>query len=264
MNEKIKIAFFDVDGTLYNHKTNGLSTKTVYALKKLKENGIKVCIATGRPFLMLMKLKEYIDDIGFDYLITNNGQAIFHNNKIVYKNFLHPEDVKAIIKKANELDFSLSLIGDGFNIITKLNELAINSHNIVKHNLPRVVPIDEYFDKPVDNIVCYEKNECMKYFKPILKHSVMTSWSNDIFDFVPDNGVKVNGIKKVLNHLNIDPSEAIAFGDGENDREMLIYVGFGVAMGNSNLEIQEVADYVCESIYDEGVYNTLLRTSLID
>lgn len=264
MNDKIKIAFFDVDGTLYNHQINGFSKKTVYALKKLKENGIMLCIATGRPLIMVMKLKEYLDEIGFEYLITNNGQAIFHKDHIVYRNFLHPEDVKAIIKRANELDYSLSLIGEGFNIITKLNDLAINSHHIVKHQLPRVVPIDENFDKPVDNIVCYEKSECMKYFKPILKHSVMTSWSNDIFDFVPDNGVKVNGIKKVLNHLKLDSSEAIAFGDGENDREMLKYVGFGVAMGNSNLEVQEEADYVCESIYDEGVYHTLIKTDLID
>lgn len=45
---------------------------------------------------------------------------------------------------------------------------------------------------------------------------------------------------------------------------MLRYVGFGVAMGNSNLEIQEEADYVCESIYDDGVYKTLLKTKLID
>lgn len=264
MKDKIKIAFFDVDGTIFNYKINGISKNTVYALKKLKENDVKICIATGRPYRMLMELKEFIDDIDFDYLITNNGQAIFQNDEMVYKNFLHPEDVKAIIKKANEMDFSLSLIGDDFNIITKINDLVVYSHNIVQHKLPKVLPIDESFDSKVDNIICYEKNSCMKYFKPILKHSVMTSWSNDVFDFVPDNGVKVNGIRKVLNHLDFDPSQAIAFGDGENDREMIEYVGFGVAMANSPLNIQEHADYVCESVDDDGVYHTLIKTKLID
>lgn len=264
MKDKIKIAFFDVDGTLYNYKINSISEKTIYALKKLKENGVIICIATGRPHLMLMKLKEYIDEIGFDYLITNNGQAIFQGDEMVYKNFLHPEDVKSIIKKANEMDFSLSLIGDDFNIITKLNDLAIYSHNITRNELPRVLKIDETFDKNVDNIICYEKNSYMKYFKPILKYSVMTSWSNDVFDFVPDNGVKANGIKMVLEHLQLEAENVIAFGDGENDKEMIAFAGFGVAMGNSPLNIQENADYVCESIDEDGVYKTLLKIKLID
>ncbi|MDF9867808.1 Cof subfamily protein (haloacid dehalogenase superfamily) [Bacilli bacterium PM5-3] len=263
MFENIKIAFFDVDGTLYSHYNNGISNVLREALKKLKDNGIILCIATGRPIEMLRQLDEFLEDIQFDYLITSNGQAIYQDNKLVYKNFLNPEDVKAVIKKANELDLSLSLVSDDINIITKMNETARKSCESVEFACPVETKVDETFNQPVDHLVCYETTKNMKYFAPILKHSVMTHWSVDVFDFVPDNGVKANGIMKVLNHLKIDAKDAIAFGDGQNDIDMLKYVGFGVAMGNASIDVQEAADYVCEHINDEGVVNTLKKIKLI-
>ena len=263
MFNEIKIAFFDVDGTLYNHWKEGVSQEVISALKKLKANGVIICVATGRPIEMLNQLRDLINEVEFDYLITSNGQAIYYENKLVYKNFLHPEDVKSIIKRANELDLSLSLVSDDINIITKLNEIAIKACESVGFQLPVEKKVDETFNQPVDHLVCYETTKNMKYFVPIIKHSVMTYWTVDVFDFVPNNGVKANGIKKVLNHLNIPKENAIAFGDGQNDMDMLRYVGFGVAMGNSPLEVQEVADYVCEHINDDGVAKTLKKINLI-
>jgi Cof subfamily protein (haloacid dehalogenase superfamily) len=263
MFENLKIAFFDVDGTLYNHWQNGVSQETITALNKLKDSGVIICIATGRPIEMLKQLNELLDQVKFEYLITSNGQAIYFEDRLVYKNFLNPEDVKAIIKKANEHGFALALVNDTLNIITKINDTVISSHQSVDFPIPKVAEIDESFNQKVDHVVCYESTTNMRYFAPILKHSVMTHWTNDVFDFVPDNGVKANGISKVLDHLKIDKEDAIAFGDGQNDIDMLKYVGFGVAMGNSPLDVQEAADYVCEHINDDGVANTLKRIKLI-
>ena len=50
---------------------------------------------------------------------------------------------------------------------------------------------------------------------------------------------KLTAIQKVLDHLNICKSEAIAFGDGRNDIEMLQYVGLGIAMGNGGEELKQ-------------------------
>lgn len=263
MFQKIKIVFFDVDGTLYNHAINGVSAEVIKALKKLKDNGMIICVATGRPMDSLLLLKNFLNEIAFDYLITSNGQAIYHNDKLVYKNYLHPEDVKAIIKKANELDLSLALISDEINIITKLNDIVKESCAAINHECPVERPISEDFSSPVDHLICYETMDKMKYFAPIIKHSVITYWTNDVFDFVPDNGVKANGIKLVLNHLKLNREAALAFGDGQNDIDMLQYVGFGVAMGNAPLETQEAADYVCESINDDGVSKTLKKLNLL-
>lgn len=260
----IKIVFFDVDGTLYSPLFKNVSEKTIKALKELKNNGVKICIATGRPKDFFDKLIPLFDGVEFDYYITSNGQAIFNeNHEITYKNYLHPDDVKAIIKKANELDLCIGLVGEDYTLASKENDLLKASFEYLQVVNPQYCIIDEDFNKPVDNLICYEKLEYAKYFLPVIKHSVITHWTDTVFDFVPDNGVKVNGIKKVLNHLKLKPSQAMAFGDGQNDLDMLTYVGFGVAMKNASLNVQEAADYVCDHINDDGVYQALSLFKMI-
>ena len=50
---KIKIAFFDIDGTLIDSKKKKMTDNTKEMLHKLQENGIKICIATGRPPILV-------------------------------------------------------------------------------------------------------------------------------------------------------------------------------------------------------------------
>ena len=53
--------------------------------------------------------------------------------------------------------------------------------------------------------------------------------------------------------LEIQMSDVIAFGDGNNDIEMLQVAGEGVAMGNAPVEVQQAADYVTGSNDEDGV-----------
>ena len=55
---------------------------------------------------------------------------------------------------------------------------------------------------------------------------------------------------------------SIAFGDSMNDAEMLLAAGIGVAMGNAEPEVKELADRVCESVDDDGVARELERMGL--
>lgn len=260
---KIKIVFFDVDGTLYDHFNYGIADSSLEAIRQLKANGVKVCLATGRPIEMLEQIEAVIDDIEFDYVVTSNGQAVYQKGELIYKNHLNKDDVLSIVNIAQKHNLSVSLVGDDFNVINNLNDLAILSCNAVGFPCPDVVDLNEYIHKPIDHLVCYEMTEEMKRFEGQLKNTIMTSWSNRVFDFVPDNGVKVNGIKKVLEHLNLKPEEAMAFGDGNNDIEMIEYVGVGVAMGNAVDTLKEVADEVTDTIHNDGIYKMLSAYKLI-
>jgi len=261
--ENIKIAFFDVDQTIYNHDSRVITDETIKALNQLKNNGIKICVATGRPFEMMASLKEYTDQIPFDYIITSNGQSIYENNELVYRNFLDNEDVQTIIRIAKEHDLTLCLVGEGVNITTKLNEVIHYSCDIIGTPLPEVVDIPLNFNKLVDHAVIYESIEYKKYFVNELYHSVMTFWSDYAFEFTPDNGMKVHGIQQVLKHLNLTKEQAMAFGDGDNDKTMLEYVGVGVAMGNASDHVKEHANYVTDTIENDGVAQALKKFGLI-
>ena len=62
---------------------------------------------------------------------------------------------------------------------------------------------------------------------------------------------------------NFDRSQAIAFGDGNNDIQMLKAVGTGVAMENASDDLKAVADEICRDVAEDGVYQYCLENGLI-
>ena len=82
-------------------------------------------------------------------------------------------------------------------------------------------------------------------------------------DVIPTGSGKASAILTVLNHYHLTPAQAIAFGDGFNDLEMLKTAGTGVAMGNASPALKEAADDVCDPVWDEGIYHYCLRHELI-
>ena len=87
----------------------------------------------------------------------------------------------------------------------------------------------------------------------VLPHCEATRW-NPLFAV---------GIDKIIEHYGISLHETMAFGDGGNDMAMLRHAGIGVAMGNAGDEVKEAADYVTDSVDDDGVMNALRHFDVI-
>ncbi len=98
---KIKIAFFDIDGTLMDPEKKRITDNTKKALLKLKENGVKICIATGRPPEKVPDFKS--EGIDFDAFLTFNGSYSFNETETIFENPLDKEDVKQIIQNGEEM-----------------------------------------------------------------------------------------------------------------------------------------------------------------
>lgn len=85
-----------------------------------------------------------------------------------------------------------------------------------------------------------------------------------VMNVLEDNKVsKVTAIQKVLEHLNICKSEAIAFGDGSNDIEMLEYVGLGIAMGNGGEKLKTRADFVTKKASEGSILFALEKFHIV-
>lgn len=87
---------------------------------------------------------------------------------------------------------------------------------------------------------------------------ITSSWENNI-EIMSEGVDKGQAIKMLCEHLNIGRSEIMAFGDNYNDIEMLEYAGLGVAMGNSNDDIKEIADYVTDTNEESGFANAIFK-----
>lgn len=97
-----------------------------------------------------------------------------------------------------------------------------------------------------------------------VKGAKLDAWWHRAVDIIPSNGGKGIAISKMLEYYNLDKSQAIAFGDGNNDIEMLEAVGTGIAMANGSDKLKAIATQICKDVQDDGIYYYCLEHGLIE
>ena len=122
--------------------------------------------------------------------------------------------------------------------------------------------VKEYDGQEIYQALAYGKVK--DYIEQELPDFMATSWHFDGVDIVPKDSGKDKGIIEYCKLRNIDIKDTMAFGDGENDIEMLKTVGIGVAMGNSIDIVKENADYITDRIEEDGLYKALRHYEVID
>ena len=257
----IKIAFFDVDGTLVDMEKKVITPAMIETLKHLKEIGIILCMATGRgPYLV-----PSFPGIDFDVFLSYNASYCYTKDEVIFSNPIPKEDVKAIVENASEIHrpvFLAGVEGGGANGCDK--DLA-DYFAIAKS---KVNVLDNFdFEKLMDKKVYQMMVGCYKEeYADILRDvdgARITAWWTRAADITPANGNKGVGVRKILDYYHLDKENAIAFGDGTNDIEMLEAVGTGVAMGNATDDVKAVADAICGHVAEDGIYHYCKEQGLI-
>ena len=256
-----RMVVVDLDGTLLNIK-QVCSPKTKKYLKKLKELGYIIVIATGR---FLRSAVNITDGAEFaNYIIANSGGLIYDidNYKSIKKHNIDLSLVRSICDDCdyNEIDY--------INICDFLyNNRYMNSYDFNKNTDRKINNLNKFFDEVDDvfsvTIQTRDNSFIKKYYKKfqddnldvlIMQDSYSDEQSLEVFA----KGVsKYNAIRELCELENIKNENVIAFGDGLNDVDMIKFVGTGVAMGNALKEVKKVSDYVTISHNKEGVIHFL-------
>ena len=100
-------------------------------------------------------------------------------------------------------------------------------------------------------------------FLDVMPHCVSTRWHPEGVDIIPAGDGKAAGIRATLDRYGLGREEIIAFGDGINDRSMLAMAGVSVAMGNAVQEVKDEADFVTDSVEEDGVCRALRHFGLL-
>lgn len=260
----IKAIFFDVDGTLISFTTHKMPESTKKALFMLKEKGIKLFVATGRPKIDIEKVQELVE-FPFDGYISTNGQFCYDDKKQeIYKKFIEKESVKTILNFLKKRDLACHVITENEVFVTKYNDKVYDLFKLVGYEENLLAKPEEYcFDKEVFQLCPYiseeEEIELMKH----VENCENFRWCDLFVDVIPKNGGKAIGIKKICDYYSIKPEETMAFGDGGNDIDMLKFVQIGVAMGNAGDNVKEKADYVTSHVDEDGIFNALNYFNLL-
>lgn len=258
-NKDIKIAFFDIDGTLIDFSKKGLSDKTREVLNRLRERNVLLAIATGRAPLTLPKL----DGVEFDVFLTFNGSYCYNKKETIFSKSIPEEDVKKIIENAAGINRPVSIATQKRIVANGKDVDLVKYYELAKLQ----IEVADDFKEVAKDMVYQIMLGCLKeeYSKLLedVKGARITAWWDRAVDIIPAEGGKGIGVDKILEYYHLDRSQAIAFGDGCNDIEMLQTVGVGVAMGNATEEVKRAADEVCGHVAEDGIYHYCIAHGLI-
>lgn len=255
----IKTIFFDVDGTLVSHKTDSVPTSTRKALELLRKNGIKLVLATGRDMSQLNKLP--VKDIKFDGYLTMNGQlCLDENGNELFGNPIDKKDTEKMIELIKEETIPITTIGKEGPYINFVTDQVITAQKAVSS---KVAPVGKYHGEKVYQFIAYGNRDDLKKLVDDLPNCKLSWWNEYAVDIISKDGGKLAGVKKYLELQGQTLNEAMAFGDGENDLEMLKTVNIGIAMGNGEEQVKRIANYVTTDIDNNGIYNASKHYKLI-
>lgn len=255
----IKAIFFDVDGTLVSHKDTTVSPSTRAALKALKQTGIKCILATGRHSSELKNLP--VCDMDFDGAVTLNGQlCLDRDGTVFFDNPITGEEKDLLLNHFREKTFPLLLVERDTLYINFVDDRVRRAQKAISTPIP---PVGDYTGNPVYQVIAYVEPQDESLLKAQLPGCRITRWNPQGVDIISASGGKVAGIQAFLDRSGIARSETMAFGDGENDAEMLAFVQVGVAMGNAKESAKHAADYVTSSVDEDGIAKALEHFGLL-
>lgn len=255
----IKAAFFDVDGTLFSHTTHTIPESARKVVQLLREKGIKVFLATGRGIEIIKKVSW--GDLVFDGYVTLNGQICMDaEENILFEAPIKGDDAAYLIAAFQNRTMPLVIVERNKTYINFINERV---RQIQKEISIPLLPTGEYKGAPIYQMIGYLNRQETEKLAIKIPNCKITRWYEDGIDIISKDGGKDNGIQEVLETYGIAREETIAFGDSDNDLEMLEFAGIGVAMGNADEAVKKVADYVTSHIDEDGIWNACKYLGLL-
>lgn len=238
--ENIKLILLDLDGTLLDGESK-LPHNFDKVVNKLYEKGIRVGVASGRNYSSI----KYVFPNSFNKMvaITCNGANIYVDDKEIYRKNLKQTSIQKIInitKSLNNASYQL-LLSD--SMICESGDYYKDLFNKHGYNARWEKDIDNHLDDilmPTVHCDNYPNGFTDKYEELKDEVNFASSWYNCI-DFMPKGISKGEGTKVACDYLKIKTSEVMAIGDQDNDLEILMTVGYPVAMKNGNENVKRIA-----------------------
>ncbi len=259
----IKAAFFDIDGTLVSLKTKVYPPSAPCAIEALRKNGVKCFVATGRSKFEIAE-EGLLDGIAFDGYLTNNGQDAYDaDGKLLYGKPLAPNEARAVLSWVEQSGCACWMVSGEKSCLNFCNERVLAAMEAIHTRPPKTGDLRAMLEAPIYKIVLFLTREEMAQPMPLAPTSRMTQWFPLGHDIISKDGGKRNAMLEIIASYGISPEECIAFGDSENDLEMLRAAGIGVAMGNGTAEAKAAANYTTTDCDDDGILNALKHFELI-
>jgi Cof subfamily protein (haloacid dehalogenase superfamily) len=263
-----ELGVFDLDGTVLRRDLR-ITARTVAALDRLRERGVRLVVATGRRFEGAL---EHARRLGFadrDPLICYGGSMV---RRINGETLLHRKVQRGlsieVLEWAAKRRLHARVFVDGRIIASPDTPAALEHLRRVEE--PGVFTVDSPADwlreggeEPTKLVLVDHPREVERWLEEaraaFAGRLFVTRSLPHYVEVGGLEGTKASALEFLCGRWGIDPARVIAFGDADNDVDMLRFVGHGVAVGGMTDEVREAADAVAPSVDEEGVATYLER-----
>lgn len=251
----IKMVATDIDGTIVKWDT-GFSPNVKQCIKRLTKEGIKVVLVTGRmhcattPIALELRLTTPIVSYQGGLIKDFSGKTLYQHN-------LSDDYTKKIIKWARENDIHINLYLDDKLYVEKDNDF-VKRYTDGKFVTYNVCSFDDLEIRNVNKILAIDYNDARR----------VTGWVEELHKKYPELYVvkstpyfceignaeakKSQGVEYLAKEWGIKKEEILTIGDQDNDIELLKSGGIAVAMGNATSELKSYADYITDTVENDG------------
>lgn len=249
------VFFFDFDDTVYSHITKSVPESTQEAMRALAEQGHILVMASGRgreAIPLFDRELEYVPKMQ----ILLNGQIIYNDGEVVYKNHINLTDVHRLYEIARKYGFAYGgYCWDGMTV-NCLNDRVRQVWSDFGQPIPEVCSNLEE-EHSIYQAHLYITKEEKELLGEEINHYI-PNWSHQyLVNLIHRSAGKARAVKWCMEQLGIPKEHTYAFGDGFNDVDMIDTVGHGIAMGNGVEQLKEHAEYVTAAAHENGIYQAL-------
>ena len=257
----IKLIATDIDGTILIPE--GEFRDSVKAcIRKLCNSGIKVVLVTGRMNAAAALIAK---DLDLDTpIISYQGGLVVENGKTLYEKCITVDQAERIINWAKEEKIHINLYNndilyaesESYEVKRYCNNLHTeffikNFSDIQKEKIHKILAID--YRNP-DRISRYEKIMQERFSDLYIVKSTPY-----FLEFSNKEASKYHAVKFLQDYWKLKDEEILTIGDQNNDIALLKAGGIKVAMGNATDELKQIADYVTDTVYNDGFISAMER-----
>ena len=257
-----KLLALDLDGTLLD-KNNNITDKTKNVLHKLKQNGLKIVIATGRMFCSAL---PYVTRLNLNGpVITYNGAYVkdTESEKVLLHKPVAIDLAQEIINDCQKHNLHLNLYQKDTLYVAQSNKLSQGYEKASGVTAREVGSLADFVSEDPTKLLAIENNRdkqqrYLNLFKKKYRGQLEVSESkSNYIEFMSRGVSKGQALKFVAEKNFIKQKEVIAIGDSWNDLSMLEWAGIGVAVETAAPEIKSRVDLVAPPPESDGIASVL-------
>jgi Cof subfamily protein (haloacid dehalogenase superfamily) len=234
-----RLAAIDLDGTLLGPDKT-ISPENIAAVDRLHQSGVTVIIASGRRHQNSVRFQRQLRLSG--PIIACQGGLIRdgESGNVIEAHFLPQSVTRQIIGEAEKRDIQVIYYHLDHLYVAERNNQWVHLYEARVGERAEILPNLEQLDgRRALKLVWYGDPEILNKIRPEMSAHYgekvdILSTERENLEFMPRGINKATALAKVAAELGVRPDQVLAFGDGENDVQMLAWAGMGVAMSHGS------------------------------